>query len=83
MIQAYFKGKLVIQDNCIKKNEDLKTSSSIGFLQYLPDDLFWQILRDSCVGLTTSDFGKIESFNFWAHTDATDTTNNQLVEPDV
>ncbi|MCQ2262862.1 MAG: hypothetical protein MJZ70_01125 [Bacteroidales bacterium] len=83
MIQAYFKGKLVIQDNCIKKNEDFKTSSSIGLLQYLPDDIFWRILRNSCVGFNTKDFGKIESFNFWAHTDATDTTNNQLVEPDV
>lgn len=83
MIQAYFKGKLVIQDNCIKKNEDFKTSSSIGLLQYLPDDIFWRILRNSCAGFNTKDFGKIESFNFWAHTDATDTTNDQLVEPDV
>lgn len=83
MIQAFFKGKLVIQDNRVKHNEDLKTSSSIGLLQYLPDDLFWKIMRNSCVGFNTKDFGKIESFNFWAHTDATHTTNDQLVEPDV
>lgn len=83
MLQAFFKGKLVIQDNRVKQNEDLKTSSSIGLLQYLPDDLFWNIMRNSCIGFNTKDFGKIESFNFWAHTDATHTTNDQLVEPDV
>lgn len=83
MIQAYFKGKLVIQDGYVKHNEDMKTSSSIGLLQYLPDDLFWKILRGSCVGFCPTDFGKILSFNFWEHTDATNTTNERLVEPDV
>jgi hypothetical protein len=85
MIQAYFKGKLVIQDNWIKQNEDLKTSSSIGLLQYLPDEVFWEILRDSCADFKTTnfDFGQILSFNFWEHTDATNTTNERLVEPDV
>lgn len=80
MIQAFFKGKSAIQAT---QNEDFKTSSSIGLLQYLPDEVFWNIMRNSCVGFTTTDFGKIESFNFWAHTDATDTSNSQLVEPDV
>ena len=83
MIQAYFKGKLVIQDNCVKKNEDLKTSSSIGLLQYLPDEVFWKILRSSCVGFPEMDFGKILSFNFWSHNDATNTNNSLFVEPDV
>ncbi len=83
MIQAYFKGKLVIQDNCIKQNEDLKTSSSIGLLQYLPDDIFWNIMRNCCVGFNIEDFGKILSFNFWEHTDSQDTTNENFVEPDV
>ena len=63
MIQAYFKGKLVIQDNCIKQNEDLKTSSSIGLLQYLPDDIFWNIMRNCCVGFNIEDFGKILALN--------------------
>lgn len=80
MIQAFFKGKSGIE---FIQNEDFKTSSSIGLLQYLPDDVFWNIMRNSCVGFTTIDFGKIEFFNFWAHTDATDTSNSQLVEPDV
>lgn len=83
MIQAYFKGKLVIQDNCIKQNEDLKTSSSIGLLQYLPDDIFWNIMRNCCVGFNIENFGKTLSFNFWEHTDSQDTTNENFVEPDV
>ena len=83
MIQAYFKGKLVIQDNCIKQNEDLKTSSSIGLLQYLPDDVFWNIMRNSCIGFPAIDFGKITSFIFWAHNDPTGTRNTDYVEPDV
>lgn len=83
MIQAYFKGKLVIQDGHVKHNEDMKTSSSIGLLQYLPDDVFWKILRDSCIGIRPADFGKILSFNFWEHADAANTTNERLVEPDV
>jgi len=80
MIQAFFKGKSAIQ---FIQNEDFKTSSSIGLLQYLPDDLFWRIMRDCCVGLTTNNFGKTLSFNFWEHTDPTDTTNTNFVEPDV
>lgn len=86
MIQAYFKGKLEIQDNCIKKNEDLKTSSSIGLLQYLPDDVFWKIMRKSCKDskdFPAKDFGKIKSFIFWQHNDPTGTRNKNYVEPDV
>lgn len=83
MIQAYFKGKLRIKENYIEQNEDLKTSSSIGLLQYLPDDVFWLILRDSCVGfdIDDKDIGKILSFNFWPHTDCA--FNKNYVEPDV
>ena len=82
MLQAYFNGKLVIQDNRVKHNEDLKTSSSIGLLQYLPDYVFWEIMKDCCVGLNTEDFGEIERFNFWPHTERTK-TNAHYVEPDV
>ena len=80
MIQAFFKGKSAIQAT---QNEDFKTSSSIGLLKYLPDDVFWNIMRNSCIGLNTNEFGKILSFNFWSHTDPTDTTNDSFVEPDV
>lgn len=80
MIQAYFKGKSAID---FDMNEDFKTSSSIGLLQYLPDEIFWKILQDSCDGFPSTNFGTIKSFNFWAHTDATKTSNTQFVEPDV
>ena len=83
MIQAYFKGKLVIQENRVKQNEDFKTSSSVGLLQYLPDDVFWNIMQNCCVGLNVEDFGKTLSFNYWEHTDPKGTTNEYFVEPDV
>lgn len=80
MIQSYLKGKSAIQ---FTSNEDFKTSSSIGLLQYLPDDVFWRIIRNSCVGLDIADFGEILSFNFWEHTASEGTTNQNFVEPDV
>ncbi|MBR4488292.1 MAG: hypothetical protein IKO89_06990 [Bacteroidales bacterium] len=80
MIQSYFKGKSSVD---FYMDEDFKTSSSIGLLQYLPDDIFWEILRNSCNDLPSMDFGKIISFNFWEHTDPTGTTNTNFVEPDV
>lgn len=85
MIPAFLKKKLVVQENNIKLNEDFKTSSSIGIMQYLPDDIFWDIIRNSCVGFNENDefLGKIQAFNFWAHTDSHDTTNTNYVEPDV
>lgn len=83
MIQAYFKEKLVVEDNHIKKNEDFKTSCSIGLLQYLPDDVFKKIFQQSCQEIPVEDMGKILSFNFWKHTDSTSTTNKKYVEPDV
>lgn len=65
MIQAYLKGKSDFQFN---QNEDFKTSSSIGLLQYLPDEVFLRILRDSCIDfkIDITQFGKIQSVNFWA-----------------
>lgn len=85
MIQAYFKGKLVICDNYIQQYEDFKTSSSIGLLQYLPDELIWKILINCCVGLDKKeeDFGKIQEIYFWPHTDPAKTEHKNYVEPDV
>ena len=82
MIQAYLKGKSDIQFN---QNEDFKTSSSIGLLQYLPDEVFLRILRDSCIDfkIDITKFGKIQSVNFWARVDAGDNIEQQFVEPDV
>lgn len=82
MIQAYLKGKSDIQFN---QNEDFKTSSSIGILQYLPDEVFLRILRDSCIDfkIDITQFGKIQSVNFWARVDAGDNIEQQFVEPDV
>lgn len=80
MIQAYFKGKSSVQ---FLSNEDFKTSSSIGLLQYLPDNVFWNIMKRCCVELDVAALGKIQNFNFWRHTDRTKTKNSNYVEPDV
>lgn len=81
MIPAYFKGKLVVEDNHIKTNEDFKTSCSIGLLQYLPDAIFKEIIQECC--RIKEDFGQIQAFNFWEHTDVSFTSNERFVEPDV
>lgn len=83
MISAYFKKKLKISNDKIEMNEDFKTSSSIGLLQYLPDELFWNIIQHSCNSFHLNEIGSIISFNFWEHTDATNTSNTKFVEPDV
>ena len=82
MIQAFFKGKSSVD---FYMDEDFRTSSSIGLLQYLPDDVFWEILRKSCCNpsFTATDFGKIDSFIFWPHNDPENTRNTNFVEPDV
>lgn len=83
MIQAFLNKKSHVQFN---PNEDFKTSSSIGLLQYLPDDVFWKVIGDSCHAknvFTSKNLGKIVWVNFWPYTDATNTTNERNVEPDV
>ena len=81
MIPAFLKGKLIVEDNHIKTNEDFKTSCSIGLLQYLSDDVFEDIIQHNCKGI--GNFGAIQSFNFCEHTDSSFTLNDRYVEPDV
>ncbi len=83
MIQAFFNKLSQVQ---FKQDENYKTSSSIGLLQYLPDDVFWKVIGDSCNAknvFTSKNLGKIVWVNFWPYTDATNTTNKRNVEPDV
>ena len=55
-------------------------------MQYLPEDLFWRILKNAC-GRSSRDLpesvGPIKEFVFWDHLDATGTSNSKMVEPDV
>ncbi|MBQ9310141.1 MAG: hypothetical protein IJ222_04675 [Bacteroidales bacterium] len=88
MLQALFKQKLgrAIQEGIFHGIEDTLTSSVVGLLQYLPDALFWKVLRGSCGASLASlpeDVGPIQGVHFWERMDATGTYNSQSVEPDV
>ena len=88
MLQALFKEKLgrAIQGGYFQPIEDTLTSSVIGLLQYLPDALFWELLRDSCGSggsLLPRSIGEIKEIHFWERMDAKGTYNSQSVEPDV
>jgi len=88
MLQALFKEKLgrAIQGGNFHPIEDTLTSSVIGLLQYLPDGLFWELLRESCGSGGSSlpmSIGEITGIHFWERMDAKGTYNSQSVEPDV
>jgi hypothetical protein len=64
--------------------EDALTSSIIGLLQYLPDEVFWQILYEAS-GQRLPEFSKvgaIENISFWKSMRFPE-LDRQSVEPDV
>ena len=78
MLQARYKNK--------SQSEDLKTSSILGSLLLLPDDLLWELLVKSCCGGTEKlpdVAGVLDSFEFWPRWNADNTTNLKYVEPDL
>lgn len=88
MLQALLHNKLghAIQNGSFKGIEDTLTSSVFGLLQYLPEDLFWEILRSSCGASAETlpeSIGAIRNVHFWERLDAEGTHNTQSVEPDV
>ena len=88
MLQALFHNKLghAIQGGSFRGIEDTLTSSVFGLLQYLPDDLFWEVLRGSCGASSETlpdSIGTIQNVHFWERLGAEGTHNTQSVEPDV
>lgn len=87
MLQALLHKKLKasFSDPSFRPSEDTLTSSVIGLLQYLPSGIFNTILRESC-GFSSpfpQDLGTVNAVAFWEHWDATNTSNERIVEPDV
>ena len=88
MLQAILHNKFgkAISGGSFKGIEDTLTSSVIGLLQYLPDPLFWKVLKgafgQSSVSLPV-DIGEVLEFHFWERFDASGTKNSTVVEPDV
>ena len=65
------------------KQEDKQTASVFSSLLHLPDDEFWNILRDSCYGNSLPETsGKIEFYEFWPHWPP-DIDHVNYVEPDL
>lgn len=66
-------------------NEDPKTSAIFENLCLLPDNVFWNLLRNSCFDNQELPIvsGPLLEMQFWAHWDSTGTTNTNYVEPDV
>lgn len=87
MLQALLNNKLKdsFKDPYFRPSEDTLTSSVIGLMQYLPNEVIWKLLSQAC-GMKsnlTLNLGNIISFHFWARWNALGTSNSNFVEPDV
>lgn len=74
------------------KDEDIKTSTILGVLLYLPTQKLWKILRDATLKSTIlnneilnnkEECGKLTDYDFWPHWESKGTENSSYVEPDV
>lgn len=88
MLQAILHNKFnrSISDGHFRGIEDTLTSSVLGLMQYLPEEVFWAILKGACGHSTKGlpeHIGVIKEFHFWERFDATGTKNSTVVEPDV
>jgi len=67
-----------------KTSEDSLTSFIFERLFYLPTNMFWEIICNSCYGETLpTETGRILSKEFWPHWNSDSTDNANFVEPDV
>lgn len=70
--------------DAFKPSEDSLTSSIFSLLFYLPVELFWDILFNSCFYQSMpKECGKLLSYEFWPHWNCKDTENSSYVEPDL
>ncbi|WP_312175468.1 hypothetical protein [Chryseobacterium sp.] len=78
MISHFYlrKGKL-------ETKEDSLVSIAFDGLKYLPDELFWSILRDSLITGNLPIVTAISEIHFWQRWNAAGTTNINFVEPDI
>ena len=88
MLQALLKHKLkeAFRDSYFEPSEDSKTSSVFGLLQYLPAQIMWNLLRQSCgnKSLLKENSGELQDIQFWARWSAEgdEISNSSYVEPD-
>lgn len=79
------KEQLIPWRQLFKGSEDSLTSSIFERLFYLPEKIFWTILRESVnqKDVFTPISEKIQEYEFWPHWKASESTNSHFVEPDV
>jgi hypothetical protein len=84
MLQAILHKKASLNTKTDNQPEDALTSSIIGLLQYLPDEVFWQILYEASERRLPefSKAGGIENISFWERMRFLE-LDRQSVEPDV
>ena len=66
--------------------EDTKTSSVFEILLLLPDEIIWDILRESIIDnkkIKSLSAGKLIDYSFWPSWDPDNTDNTRRVEPDL
>lgn len=84
MIHSYSKIKT---DGIL--NEDFKTYTTIGILQYLPVDMFWNLIKNSVINhdRLPSFVGEIENIEFWPKwyklQNIDKVNNTKYIEPDI
>ena len=70
MLLALLKHKLneAFRDSYFEPSEDSKTSSVFGLLQYLPAQIMWNLLRESCGNSSSliEESGELQDIHFWA-----------------
>lgn len=82
MLQALIQSKLKLT---VAKCEDTQTSSTLGLLQYLPSDVFWEIFYNAQARRALpEDIGRVLSVSFWPKLSPGEkSSNSYYVEPDV
>ena len=87
MLQALLNNKLKdsFKDPYFRPSEDTLTSSVIGLMQYLPNEVIWKLLSQAC-GMKsnlTLNLGNIISFHFGQDGMLWEQVILNFVEPDV
>lgn len=82
---AHHKYKGAFANATFSYTEDTKTSSVIGLMQYLPDNLIWDLLRTSCTDSRElpKEVGELLEVRFWDSWSGDGEQNVQRVEADV
>jgi len=78
MVSAVIKGKSEVK-------EDKMTSSVFDNLLHLPDEMLWNIIRNSCYDNSKLPIkvGELINYEFWPHWNKENTGNKNFVEPDL